>query len=74
MLLLEMYSSTILSVFILVLFASAQQIASDPGVYGPQLELVHIYNDEFPTGISTMSGIPSVGASDWPRHRCFLRW
>jgi len=33
-----------------LLLASAQQLASDPGVYGPALELVHLYNDEFPTG------------------------
>ena len=33
-----------------VLSASAQALASDPGVYGPAIELVHIYNDEFPTG------------------------
>ncbi|MCJ1234161.1 hypothetical protein MMC14_002119 [Varicellaria rhodocarpa] len=48
-------SSIICTVFSLALFASAQQLASDQGVYGPSLELVHIYNDEFPTGIAVSS-------------------
>lgn len=42
------------------LSASAQAISSsalvtDPGVYGPALELVHLYYDEFPTGIAVSS-------------------
>ncbi|PSN66917.1 major royal jelly protein [Corynespora cassiicola Philippines] len=31
---------------------SAQQILSDPGVAGPPLEIVHLYNDQWPTGIT----------------------
>lgn len=31
--------------------AATQQVASDPEVHGPSLELVHLYYDEFPTGI-----------------------
>ena len=31
---------------------STSQIISDPGVYGPPLEIVHLYNDEWPTGAS----------------------
>ncbi|MCJ1246190.1 hypothetical protein MMC30_003395 [Trapelia coarctata] len=38
-----------------LLLASAQQISRDPGLYGPTLELVHLYNDEFPTGIAVSS-------------------
>ncbi|MCJ1434720.1 hypothetical protein MMC27_004090 [Xylographa pallens] len=38
-----------------VLSVSAQTLARDPGVYGPAIELVHIYNDEFPTGIAVSS-------------------
>ncbi|KAI6874600.1 major royal jelly protein [Hortaea werneckii] len=36
------------------LLASAQQplLVTDPGVYGPPLELVHTYYDEWPTGIT----------------------
>lgn len=34
-----------------LLSASAQQLSRDPGVYGPPLELVHLYGDEFPTGL-----------------------
>lgn len=29
---------------------AAQKILSDPGTYGPQLEIVHLYQDEWPTG------------------------
>ena len=32
------------------LLSTAQQLVSDPGVYGPPIELVHLYYDEFPTG------------------------
>ena len=28
----------------------AQQLRSDPGVAGPPLELVHLYNNQWPTG------------------------
>ncbi|MCJ1474320.1 hypothetical protein MMC13_002978 [Lambiella insularis] len=38
-----------------VLSVSAQVLASDPGIYGPALELVHVYFDEFPTGIAVSS-------------------
>jgi hypothetical protein len=30
--------------------ASAQQLLRDPGIAGPPLELVHLYNDQWPTG------------------------
>ena len=44
------------SLFILsfwALLVSSQQVDSDPHVYGPPIELVHIYNDQFPSGIKT---------------------
>lgn len=41
----------ILSVLGCVILVSGQVLASDPGVSGPPIELVHIYNDEFPTGM-----------------------
>ncbi|KAK3068241.1 hypothetical protein LTR53_014352 [Teratosphaeriaceae sp. CCFEE 6253] len=31
------------------------ELIQDPGVYGPPLELVHLYYDEFPTGIAVSS-------------------
>ncbi|KAF2445257.1 hypothetical protein P171DRAFT_521279 [Karstenula rhodostoma CBS 690.94] len=31
---------------------SSAQILRDPGVYGPPLEVVHLYNDQWPTGIA----------------------
>ena len=31
----------------------AQQVAQDPGVFGPPLERVHSYFDEWPTGTFT---------------------
>ncbi len=33
----------------------SQQVASDPGVYGPALEAVHYYYDEWPTGMLSQS-------------------
>jgi hypothetical protein len=30
--------------------SSTQRIRSDPGVAGPALEIVHLYNDQWPTG------------------------
>ncbi|EMC96044.1 hypothetical protein BAUCODRAFT_514583 [Baudoinia panamericana UAMH 10762] len=41
-----------------ILLCSAQnsaQLIRDPGVYGPPLELVHLYYDQFPTGIAVSS-------------------
>ena len=29
---------------------SSQQLAQDPGVTGPPLEVVHLYNDLYPIG------------------------
>lgn len=34
---------------------NASQLARDPLTYGPELELVHLYYDEFPTGIAVSS-------------------
>ena len=34
------------------LSVSFQQIVSDPGVFGPSIELVHLYNDGFPSGMT----------------------
>jgi hypothetical protein len=30
--------------------SGAQQLLRDPGIAGPPLELVHLYNDQWPTG------------------------
>lgn len=48
-----MHYNHIAAVGSLILSVSAQNLASDPGVYGPNIELVHTYNDEFPTGTSS---------------------
>lgn len=45
-----MHCHSLLGLFDFALLAASQQIASDSGVWGPPLELVHVYNDEFPTG------------------------
>ncbi len=37
------------------LFASAQNVRRDPGVFGPPLEIVHLFNDEWPTGMAYSS-------------------
>jgi len=35
--------------------SSTPNILSDPGVYGPPLEIVHLYYDQWPTGIAVSS-------------------
>lgn len=50
-----MFLKTVTSLASFGLLASAQQIASDPGVRGPPLEVVHLYYDQFPTGIAVSS-------------------
>ncbi|MBO1764708.1 hypothetical protein JQN64_26345, partial [Escherichia coli] len=37
---------------LLPLLSNAQKLRSDPGVAGPALEIVHLYNDQWPTGIT----------------------
>jgi hypothetical protein len=37
---------------LLTALSGAQKLLQDPGVAGPPLELVHLYNDQWPTGIS----------------------
>lgn len=46
---------TSLLTFASALAISNAQLIKDPGVYGPELELVHLYYDEFPTGIAVSS-------------------
>jgi len=48
------WTNTLLAGLALLSSASAQ-IRSDPGTYGPPLELVHLYNDEWPTGVAVSS-------------------
>lgn len=42
--------STALTLTSLAFLVSAQQLLSDPGTSGPQVEVVHLYYDEWPTG------------------------
>ena len=44
-----MLSTSLLSGALLPLLGAAQLI-TDPGTYGPALELVHLYYDQWPTG------------------------
>ena len=39
----------------LISFTTSQQIASDPGLSGGPLEVIHLYNDLFPQGIAVSS-------------------
>jgi len=34
------------------LLATAQIVRTDPGVYGPALEIAHLFNDQWPTGVA----------------------
>lgn len=45
----------ILAISTLRALASPADSIRDPGVYGPPIELVHLYYDEFPTGIAVSS-------------------
>ena len=40
---------------LLLLQPGAAQLTKDPGVYGPALELQHLFYDEWPTGIAVSS-------------------
>ena len=46
---------SLLSVF--TLLGCAQQVSRDPVVYGPALELVHLYSDELLTGQSLVEAL-----------------
>ncbi|KAK5138009.1 hypothetical protein LTR08_005806 [Meristemomyces frigidus] len=54
-----MITPTLLALSALALLTAAElssaPLIKDPGVYGPPLELVHLYYDEFPTGIAVSS-------------------
>ena len=48
-----MFSTQVLVAVLSASFpAFAQQVLSDPGTAGPPLEIVHLYEDEWPTGIA----------------------
>ncbi|KAF2687219.1 hypothetical protein K458DRAFT_386044 [Lentithecium fluviatile CBS 122367] len=47
-----MYATLLLSTSLLLAWASGQNNVSDPGVAGPPLEIVHLYYDQWPTGIT----------------------
>lgn len=43
-------TKTLALTFGLGLLASAQSLVTDPGVFGPALEIAHLYYDQWPTG------------------------
>lgn len=45
-----MLKHSLLAGFIAPLLASAQRLVTDPGVYGPELEIAHLYYGQWPTG------------------------
>ncbi|KAH7077997.1 major royal jelly protein [Paraphoma chrysanthemicola] len=48
-----MFTNTIIAAStVLAALSSAQQLLRDPGIAGPSLEVVHLYNDQWPTGIT----------------------
>ncbi|OCL03260.1 major royal jelly protein [Glonium stellatum] len=50
-----MFRHLLISLASLYAFSNAQSLIQDPGVAGPPLELVHLYYDEWPTGIAVSS-------------------
>jgi len=50
----KMFSKLVIAASVaLSTLSSAQQLLRDPGVAGPPLEIVHLYNDQWPTGTSS---------------------
>lgn len=47
-----MFSSVFLCAIVAALRVGAQSVYSDPGTYGPAVEIVHLYNDQWPSGIA----------------------
>lgn len=45
-----MLTSFLATVTVQALLATAQNIRRDPGVYGPSLEIAHLYYGQWPTG------------------------
>jgi hypothetical protein len=46
-----MYSQLVVAANVLFpALSAAQQLLRDPGIAGPPLEIVHLYNDQWPTG------------------------
>lgn len=61
------------SLCLLVLTAvTAQQVVSDPGYAGPEPELVHLYYDQWPTGM--LRHYTRVTLLMIPRNRRFKLW
>lgn len=50
-----MLSIIFAAALLLPLLVSSQQLIQDPGRAGPALEVVHLYYDEWPTGIAVSS-------------------
>ncbi|CAD0083128.1 unnamed protein product [Aureobasidium vineae] len=50
-----MLSTIFAAASLLPLLVSSQQLIQDPGKAGPELELMHLYYDEWPTGIAVSS-------------------
>lgn len=50
-----MLSTLLAAASLLPLLGSAQQLIQDSGKAGPPIELVHLYYDEWPTGIAVSS-------------------
>ena len=44
------FQRSIACVVAAALLAATQTILSDPGTAGPEVEIVHLYQDEWPTG------------------------
>jgi hypothetical protein len=48
-----MFSKVLVAVSALLPALSSAQVISDPGAAGGPLEVVHLYNDQWPTGKTT---------------------
>lgn len=51
-----MYVLNLLTAFAALAVAQQQDpgVVSDPGTYGPAVEIVHLYYDEWPTGMNDL--------------------
>jgi len=65
-----MLASFIAALATQALFASAQNIRRDPGVYGPALEVAHLYYGQWPTGFVFLHDTKNKRHADLLKSHC----
>jgi hypothetical protein len=71
---LKMFWTTLLVLAGICTLSNCQELITDPGVYGPELEVVHLYYDQFPTGKHAPECTRGCVADIPRRYRCLEHW